>query len=567
VLRWWPWLVAAAAAYLVVLPLGSLVYGALRTDSPGTPDSAFTADWLREVYVELFTGGAIQRVVWHSIEIAVPTTVLATVVGVALSWLIARTDMPGRGWFEFGLIIPMFYSPLVGIIGWTVLAAPQGGWLNHYWAQFTGGSASTLNIYSTAGIVWVMALFYLPYAVIFNVSTFRGLDATHEEAAAISGAPKWRSIASVTLPLMRPSIFAAGIFIFIFCLEQFTIPGALGSQSRFDTLAYSIYLDVKKYPSNPGLAAAKGTLLLVLTVILLLAYRRILRRANRYVTMGPKGQRPSEVKLGGWRWVATGFCVLILFLGTVLPLVAIGLRSLMASRTIGIDWASLGVSAYQRLMASPDFFSATRNSVVLSVAAAVLAAVIGIAVAVATLRMRGNRAAAIADYLLSAPVAVPGTVFGIGLMWAYIGSPLYQSLALLLIAFITRYAVFGVRMVGAGLMQVDKSLSEAALVSGASRLRALRSVDLPLLSGAISGAWLLVFLSVMREVATTIIIYGVNSRTLAVLTWNYTEDGFYDIASGLAVAQVVLVVVIVMLVKLVFGSRVRVKEAIGSANE
>ncbi|MGH3740816.1 MAG: hypothetical protein ACRDT1_05730, partial [Micromonosporaceae bacterium] len=144
---------------------------------------------------------------------------------------------------------------------------------------------------------------------------------------------------------------------------------------------------------------------------------------------------------------------------------------------------------------------------------------------------------------------------------------LYQSLTLLLLAFVTRYAVFGVRVIGAGMLQIDKSLSEAAQISGASRAKAVGLIDLPLLAGSVSAAWLLVFLSVMRELPTSIIIYGVDSRTLAILTWNYMEDGFYNTASALAVAQIVIVVVIVAAAKGVFGRRLRLGEAFGRGNE
>jgi iron(III) transport system permease protein len=564
--RFWPWLLAGVVAYLVILPLGSLFYGAMRTDSPGAPNATFTGEWFRQAYVELFTGGPIQRVVWQSIAVAVPTTIVATLLGVTLAWLLTRTDLPGRRLFEYGFIIPMFYSPLVGIIGWTILGAPGGGWANYYWNELFGGAGDWVNIYSYWGIVWVMALFYLPYAIIFNTATFRAMDATQEEAASVAGAKRWRILTSVTLPLMRPSILAASIFIFIFCLEQFTIPGALGGQIRYETMAYSIYLDVNKYPTNLGLAAAKGTLLLALTIVMLLFYRRMLAKSSRFVTVGSKGQKPDTLRLGKWRPVALAFCGLVLVLGTVLPVLAISLRSLMSTRTIGIEWGTLNFGSFADLVTAPNFIDASRNSITLALLAAVLAALIGLIMAISTIRLESNRAFTISDYLISAPVALPGTVFGIGLLWAYIGSPLYQSLTLLLIAFVTRYAVFAVRMLGSGLVQIDKSLSEAALVSGASRMRSVALVDFPLLTGAMSAAWLLVFLSVMRELATSIIIYGVESRTLAILTWNYMEDGFYNVASALAVAQIVIVMAIVLLAKALFGRRLRVGEAIGGGS-
>jgi iron(III) transport system permease protein len=562
--RWLPWLLAVVVGYLVLLPVGSLLYGAVFTDVPGSPDATFTLDWFVDTYVGVFTGGEIQHVLWNSVAVAVPATILSTGVGVLLAWLITRTNLRARRFFEYGLMVPMFYSPLVGIIAWTILGAPGAGWVNQLW-HTVGGSGDLVNIYSYGGIVFALALFYLPYGIMLNTAAFRAMDATQEEAAGVSGANRWRVLRSITFPLLRPSIFASAIFIFIFCLEQFSIPGALGSQVQYETLAYSIYLNVTKYPTNLGLAAAQGTLLLVLTLITLVFYRRMMRKASRFVTVGGKARKSPTVRLGRLRWVATTGCALVLVVGTLLPLATITLRALMSTRDVGIDWSGLTFAGFAELLGTEDFAESLWNSIFLSVVAAIVAVVIGLMIAVSTTRARPHPASTIADYLISTPVALPGTVFGIGLVWAYIGSPFYQTVTLMLLAFVTRYAVFAVRMLGTGLVQIDRSLEEAAMVSGARKSTAVALIELPLLKGAMASAWLLIFLSVMRELATAIMIYGIGSRTLSILTWNYLEDGFYGVASALAVAQVVIVVVIVGVVMLLFRGRVRLNEVVGGS--
>lgn len=556
-----PWLLAVGIGYLVLLPVGSLLFGAAQTDVPGSPTATFTAQWFIEAYWEALTGGPIQRVLWNSIAVAVPATVIATGLGTVLAWLLTRTNLRARRFFEYGLMVPMFYSPLVGIIGWTILGAPGAGWVNHFWRSLTGIDGDLMNIYSYGGIVFALTLFYLPYGIMMNTAAFRAMDTTQEEAASVAGASRWRVLRNITFPLLRPSILASAIFIFIFSLEQFSIPGALGSQIRYDTLAYSIYLNVTKYPTNLGLAAAQGTLLLVLTVVTLAFYRRMLKKAGRFVTVGPKSRKPTIVPLGRLRWVATTGCALVLVIGTVLPLGTIVLRALMEARDIGIDWGGLSLDGFAELLSAPDFSEGLWNSIFLSMVGAVIAVLLGLLVAVATVRGRPHPGATLADYLISMPVALPGTVFGIGLVWAYIGSPLYQTLALMLLAFVTRYAVFSVRMLGSGLVQIDRSLEEAAMVAGARKAKAVTLIELPLLKGAMASAWLLIFLSVMRELATAIMIYGVGTRTLSILTWNYMEDGFFGVASALAVAQVVIVAAIVGLIVLLFRGRIRLSEA------
>ena len=165
----------------------------------------------------------------------------------------------------------------------------------------------------------------------------------------------------------------------------------------------------------------------------------------------------------------------------------------------------------------------------------------------------------LADYLIAMPIGIPGTVFGVGMLWAYVGTPLYLTLWILLLAFVTRYLVYGVRTLGTGMMQIDKTLEEAATVAGAGPLRTFLFVNLPLLRPVIASAWLLVFMIVMREISASVILYGVKSVTLPILTWSYLVDGSYGVASALAIVQLVIVGLIVLLFRWWFGVSVKTR--------
>ena len=157
------------------------------------------------------------------------------------------------------------------------------------------------------------------------------------------------------------------------------------------------------------------------------------------------------------------------------------------------------------------------------------------------------------------PIGVPGTVFGVGMVWAYVGTPIYLTLGILLLAFVVRYLVYAVRTVGSGLMQIDPVLEESAAISGAGALRSFLFVDLPLLKPSVASAWLLVFLVVMREISASVILYGPNSVTLPVLTWSYLNDGSYGIASALAIVQVITVGLVVVVMRALFGADIRAR--------
>ncbi|MDX3905578.1 MAG: iron ABC transporter permease [Pigmentiphaga sp.] len=552
----WAWLLLVLVAALVFTPLGALLYGSLRTGSPGDPAAVFSLDNIKSVYGGLFADSWTRAATLGSLSLAVPVMIIACAIGAFLAWAVTRTDLRGRRVFEIAFLLPMLYSPLVGVIGWSVLADPRGGLVNLMWTGLTGVQEPLINVYSYLGIVWVMSCYFIPYAFVLNVGTFRTMDPALEEAASMSGANLWQRVTRITLPIMTGSLAAAALFIFTLALEQFAIPGFLGSHIRFSTLAYSIYLRTNGYPADLPGAAAAGTLLILFAAIGLYCYRRLTRRSEKFITVSARGYKPALTDLGRLRPVVLSACVLIFIASTLLPLAAVILRSLMPVRTGGVDFQALTLANYTSLFQAEDIMLGLRNSVYLAAGTATACALIGLVLSYRMVRQKSPQMT-LADYLIAMPVGIPGTVFGIGMLWAYVRTPLYLTLWILFLAFVTRYLVYGVRTLGNGMMQIDRALEESASVAGAGPLRTFLFVNLPLLKPAISSMWLLVFMIVMREISASVILYGVDSVTMPVLTWSYLLDGAYGIASALSIVQLVIVGVIVLLFRWAFGSEVK----------
>ncbi len=554
----WSWGLLALIAGLVLTPLGALLYGSLRTHSPGSRRATWTLENLQNVYAGLFNGGWTQAATLNSMGLALPVMLISCGLGVFLAWAVSRTDVPGKRFFEIGFLLPMLYSPLVGVIGWTVLADPRAGLLNVWWQALTGAEAPLFNVYSWGAIIVVMVFYFIPYAFILNVGTFRAMDPALEEAAEISGANLWKRLMHITLPIMIGSIAAAGLFIFTLALEQFAIPGFLGSHIRLETLAYEIYNRTNHYPSDLPGAAAAGSLLLALSAIGLYWYRRLTRRAERFVTVTARGYKPALTALGRLKWPVFLVCAFTFVVGIAVPLAAVLLRALLPVRTTGLQMADFGVQNFERLFQAEDMMLGLRNSVFLAMGTATLCALLGLLIAYRMVR-RTSKPLALADYLIAMPIGIPGTVFGVGMLWAYVSTPLYLTLWILMLAFVIRYLVYGVRTTSNGLMQIDRTLEEAATIAGASPLRTFIFVNLPLLKPVIASTWLLVFMIVMREISASIILSGVNSVTLPILTWGYLVDGSYGIASALAILQLILVGAIVLVFRWLFGVDVRTR--------
>jgi len=226
----------------------------------------------------------------------------------------------------------------------------------------------------------------------------------------------------------------------------------------------------------------------------------------------------------------------------------------MPVRTTVLDLTSLNFKNFSTLFNSQDILIGLKNSVLLGVATAFICAALGLWISYQIIRQK-SKLMSTAEYLVSLPIGIPGTVFGIGMIWAYVGTPLYLTIWILLLAFVTRYMVYGVRMIGNGLSQIDRVLEEAARVSGASPLQSFWQINLPLLKPVLSSMWLLVFMIVMREVSASVILYGVDSVTLPILTWTYLFDGNYGTASALSILQLIIVALIVALCRLTLGTK------------
>lgn len=545
-------------------PLLSLIYGAIRTGTPGEPGSTFTAEHVRTIYLGLFQSGPWQHAVADSFMLAVSVSIIAVAVGTLLAWLVVRTDLPHKRAFEIVLILPLFYSSLIELIGWTMLASPRSGYINVLWRLMTGTDSTAVDIYTLTGIIFVMSTQFIPYVILISIGQMRSMDGVFEEAAAVAGARLWIIMRTVTLPILLPGIAAAGMYVFVLSMEVFTVPGLLGTRINLDTVAYNLYENVVGFSAKLPLAAAGGTFMLLIAAIALLIYRSLTSMGQRYVTVGGRGFKSGPIALGKYRAPVLALCCLFVLITTILPFVAVVLRSLMKVR--GDTLGALSLDNFSDLLSAPYFMPAVTNSLLLSFAAATVCTILGIGLAVWKVR-NPDPVVKVCDYLISIPIALPGIILGIGLLWSYVATPLYMTLGILLLVMVTRFTGLGSQVASSGLMQIDRSLEEAASISGASALRARLSITIPILKPVIASMWLLVFLMTARELSASVMLYGIGSETLPILTWKYLADGLYGTSSALAVVQVLGITVVVVLFRLMVGTDLNFIRRRGNSGE
>ena len=538
-------LVVALLHLIIGLSLVPVLYvfiGAVR-EGLFEGEAHFSLRALQEVYT---TSGYLIAL-WNSLRLGGAVTLFSVVLGGLLAWIVGRTDVPMRNTFHLLSIMPLFVSPLIGAMAWVNLAAPRSGFLNMLlnWLLPGATHVAYLNIFSFSGIAWCMTLFLAPIAYLLMVSAFQRMDPALEEAAGSCGAGTFGTLRFVTVPVLRPAVLAAGLYVFVIAIEMFSIPGYLGSTIRFFTLPFIIFLTTTTYPVDHAVGAAVSTMLLIVTLFGLFLYRRATAASRRFVTVGARGYKPRITQLGRLRYVAFGFCFLYGLLGVLLPVVALLISASLRFTAPVIEWNHFTTQNFVTVLTEPVVLRAIWNTLVLAALVPLGAISLGMAVAYVNQRTRlfGR---GLLDYIASVPVAVPGIVFATGLLWAYAGTPVYATLAILGIAYVTRQTPYADRSLTSGLMQVDRDLEDTARVCGATTFKTLWMITLPLLRPVLVATWVFIFLAVVRELNSSILLYSPKSIVLSVVIWNYMFEGNYNQGSVVALIQTALILVVLL---------------------
>jgi iron(III) transport system permease protein len=539
----------AVVFFLTLVPVAYVLIGATNGQDLGR-GYEFSLRALRTAY----TSPDSLSLAWNSIWIGAVVTLCSVSLGTLLAWIVGRTDVAGRRALEFLIIMPNFISPIALAIAWVNLAAPRAGYLNMALNWLLQSSNRVFfDIYSPAGIVWCMVLFFTPVAFLLLIPALQSLDPVLEEAAGSCGAPTALILRHITIPVLRPAVLAAAFYVVILATEMFSIPGYLGSTSRFFTLSYSIYLTNTRFPADHALAAATATFMLILAVVGLYLYRRSIAASRRFVTVTARGYRVRRTALGRLRPAAAAVCWLYGLLAVALPLIALGISALLPFTAPTIRWDLMTAQNIGQVIGAPLVQRSIANTLLLAAIVAPLGAIcLGVAVAYvhqrSTLPGRG-----LIDYVASLPMAVPGVVFATGLLWAYIGTPVYASLALLAIAYVTYFLPYANRSLGSTLIQVDRDLEDAARVCGASNISVMWRITAPLIRPAIVGTWVFLLLAVVRESTISLLLYSPNSIVLSVTSWNYLFDGQFNQASVVALLQTAIILTVLLVARRAFG--------------
>jgi iron(III) transport system permease protein len=526
--------VAAVAAVLVLYPIYFLFQAALNV---GDPEAKPPTDYGFDNFAGL---GRYSEILLNTVSVSLAATVLALLFGFVTAWILSRTNVPGRHVLEQLMAIPYYVTPLLGAFAWSLLGAPESGFVNQVWRAL-GGDGYLIDIATPWGIAWVMALFEGSVAFVMIGAVMKSMDPALEEASQIIGAGRLRTMLRITLPLVAPGVLGAAIFVFAEMLGSFSAALVLGLPSRFYVVTTAMYQLVSQYPPRIPLAAAMGVSLFAVMFAMLFVYRRIVTRRS-YVTITGKAFRPRVMDVGPLRFVLLAVCILYIALSVALPLLTLAYASVQKIAVAFPAAANWTLDNYRTATTMNAVRSALANSLVLGFATASIGVVLMGLLSWIIYRSRVPGSGVI-EYIVMFPQAVPRLVFAFGMMWAWLifPIPIYGTLWLLLIAYLTVFLPLGIRTISGVMLQVDRSLEESAQMCGAPWAYRIRTVTMPLLRPGLMAAWLLLFIASVRELGASILLMGPNAK---VITPAIVESWFAssaELTAAMALIQTLVV--------------------------
>jgi iron(III) transport system permease protein len=528
---------AAILAFLVVNPLLRLVMTSLEAADTG----AFTL----QNYVTAYGRPRYVQALYNSLMLGCCVTALCLAFALPMAWAVSRTDMPGKGAIRLFVLGAFITPPYLGAIGWILLAGPNAGWLNRAYIALTGASEGLFNIYSFAGLTFIIAIYSFPYLFIFTSSALDVVSSEMEEAANILGAGTVRTMLRVTLPMVMPAILGGIIVTFLETIALFGSPALIAIPARFNVVTTQL-LQFFSAPIRSEVAAAYAVPLLLITVVLFLVQRQLTSRRG-FVALTGKGGDRRPIALGAWRWPLFGYCLMVLCFSVVLPYAALSQAAL--SKAWGRGWSLDNLTLHNFTYLLFDHETAGRsvlNSFLYAGSAAFL--VLGLSLSIAYIVARRLLPfAGVLSFLCMAPFVVPGIVLAIAFYAAYAPPPfsLYGTSLILILAFTTRFLPVGFANAAAAIRSINPEMEEAVRILGGGRFLAVRKVLVPLMKRSLIGAWLLVFIPATRELSTAMFLYGPKTRTMSVMLLDLSEEGNFEQLAALGFMLLAATIVIV----------------------
>ncbi len=496
------------------------------------------ADHFQKVWAHANTIKAIQNT--FIISIAVGS--ICVLLGLPLAWVLTRTDLKFKNSLRSWFCLPYAIPPFVGAIGWIILANPSSGILNQWFKLH-------LNIYSFSGLIFVEVSFLFTFVLLTALSVMDNLDSSLEEAAKLSGASPGQVFIHIILPLLKPALMTGFVLSSLATAASFGVPALIGGPARIYLMTTQIFT-FQRLGTTEGLQLAIATSVVLAGFSLIVLYfNQLIMSRNKVNTIGGKSSQKTYMKLHHWNTPLLFLLLAVLFIIFILPITALFLSALSP---IQGSWnlSALSFINFKRVLFETDETGrAIAQSLFLGFCAAIISTIFAFFFNYFVYRSKwiGRH---LASVLMSVPFTIPGTVVSLAVILSFsrgyfgFGPSPYNTLWIILIAYIIKYMSLGVKTVGDGYQQINASLEEAARISGANWWQVMITIYWPLLKSSLVASVFLIFMPVVSELTMTVLLTGPGLETLGPLIFQFQE--YSDIGGGGAAVLSVLVVSVIL---------------------
>lgn len=516
------WATVGILGIIVLYPLVVLILNSFKTADGYGLDN----------YIMLMQDASIGTSVLNTVKVVVPSTILSTLIGVILAWVVVRTNVPGKKVWEHLLAIPYFIPPFIGAIAWTFLLGPIGH-VNQLLAHIMGTARGPINVYSIGGMVFVLTIYRYAVSYMIVLPAMKKVSASIEEAARMSGASVLRTLKDVTLPILTPSILGAMLLTFMFILSDFGVSAVLGIPNQIRLMTTQIYFMISKADGSSMQMASAYSILLSLCGLLGLAlYNRILKK-NKYVSVTGKSNPAEPTKLGFSKWFVFAGLLVFFLMSSVAPIAATLLTSCTKTVGLGVSMDNLSLQNFAVLAQVQNVGRAVKNSLFLSFVSAIAICVITFIIGYISVRrnIRGIKGISLMQTLVTLPYALPGTIIAFAMILAFsqpipgTNIKIYNTIWIMLIAYIARYLNLGFNNITGAISQIDMSLEEASRMSGVGFMGTMMKIVFPLLKKSLVTSIFLVVAPTISEITLSSLLWSVNNETIGTIIYAAQEEG------------------------------------------
>lgn len=533
--------------FLTVSPVAMLILGSFLSNL-----GEFSGFTLYK-YVLAYTDTEFWGIIYNTVVFVTGSAIFSTILGIFLSYMNTRTDIPFKFLFKIISIIPMMIPHILFAAAWVMLMNPSNGIFNTMFVNIFGLQERPFDIYTLTGMILVEGLLDLPIAYLIIAPAMGSFDVSLEESSRVCGASNLKTFFKITLPVLRPAIMASFILVVVRSLASFAVPSVIGMPGRIYVLSTHIYRVVSSgFSADYGLAAAIGMTALVASIILIYIYRYFTSETSRFVTVSSRGFKPVLISLKSYKIPLFLVVAFLSFLLIVLPVIVLFYTSLTPYIMVPSEkaFSLMSFKNWIEVLKDPVSILSLKNSLFLGITGATVGVILSIFVSYVIVKVK-SKSAGILESLSFLSFSFPGIVIGVGFMWLFVRTPLYGTIWALFIGYLATYLPYGIRPLSSAFVQIHESLEESSIVCGASYFTTMKRIIIPLLIPGIVSSWILMSTMFFRELTLSVVLSRPGSEVLAVQILRFSEDGLWGKLSALGIVMIFFSSVVVVFASIV----------------